>query len=111
MKRELRIRFWLEAALAGFSGLVFVLTMLWSDWIEIVFGVDPDHHSGSLEWLIVAVALLATVGFSVSARLEWRRHAVLEPRLASASTPGSVPRTRPCRGTGKCRTPLVTWVA
>lgn len=73
MKRNVRIRFWVEAALATFSGVFFLLTLLWKDWIEIVFGVDPDHHSGSLEWLIVSVALLATIAFAVLARLDWRR--------------------------------------
>ena len=73
MKRNVRIRFWAETALAGFSGVFFLLTLLWKDWIEIIFGVDPDHHSGSLEWLIVAVALVATIAFAVLARLDWRR--------------------------------------
>jgi len=73
MKRNLRIRFWVEASLAGLSGVFLLLTLLWKDWIEIVFGVDPDHHSGLLEWLIVAVALLATIGFSAMARLDLRR--------------------------------------
>jgi hypothetical protein len=73
MKRNVRIRFWVEAALATFSGVFFLLTLLWKDWIEIIFGVDPDHHSGSLEWLIVSVALLATIAFAVLARLDWRR--------------------------------------
>jgi hypothetical protein len=73
LKRNVRIRFWVEAALATFSGVFFLLTLLWKDWIEIIFGVDPDHHSGSLEWLIVSVALLATIAFAVLARLDWRR--------------------------------------
>jgi hypothetical protein len=73
MKRNVRIRFWVETALATFSGVFFLLTLLWKDWIEIIFGVDPDHHSGSLEWLIVSVALLATIAFAVLARLDWRR--------------------------------------
>jgi hypothetical protein len=73
MKRNVRIRFWVETALATFSGVFFLLTLLWKDWIEIIFGIDPDHHSGSLEWLIVSVALLATIVFAVLARLDWRR--------------------------------------
>jgi hypothetical protein len=69
----MRRRFWIEAGSAGMSALALVLTVVWPDWIELVFGIDPDHHSGSAEWLIVAVCALFTVTFSVLARLEWRR--------------------------------------
>ena len=78
MRRHLRARFWVEAFLAAVSGVFLILTLLWKDWIEIVFGVDPDHHSGSVEWLIVAVSLAITVIFFVLARLEWRRAPVLQ---------------------------------
>ena len=78
MRRHLRARFWVEAFLAAVSGVFLILTLLWKDWIEIVFGMDPDHHSGSVEWLIVAVSLAITVIFFVLARLEWRRAPVLQ---------------------------------
>ena len=78
MRRHLRARFWVEAVLAAVSGVFLILTLLWKDWIEIVFGMDPDHHSGSVEWLIVAVSLVVTVIFYVLARLEWRRAPVLQ---------------------------------
>ena len=68
----------MEAFLAAVSGVFLILTLLWKDWIEIVFGMDPDHHSGSVEWLIVAVSLAVTVIFFVLARLEWRRAPVLQ---------------------------------
>lgn len=51
---KVRTRFWLEAILAALSTGFFILTLLSRNWIEIVFGVDPDNSSGSLEWLIVA---------------------------------------------------------
>jgi hypothetical protein len=73
MKRNVTTIFWIEAILAAASALFLVLTLVWEDWIEIVFGVDPDNHSGSLEWLVVAVCLCATVVFWVLARQEWRR--------------------------------------
>jgi hypothetical protein len=65
-------RFWLELVLAGTSLVLLLLTLMWRDWIELVFGADPDHGDGSLEWLIVAMAAVATVVFGVLARLEWR---------------------------------------
>ena len=33
------------------------------DWIEQVFGIDPDFGSGSLEILIAGAAVLIVVGF------------------------------------------------
>jgi hypothetical protein len=57
-----------------FSGLL-VLTVVWPDWIEGVFGVDPDHHNGSLEWMIVvALGLTATTSALLTLR-QWRRAA------------------------------------
>ena len=65
-------RFRATASLAGGSLLVLVMTLVWKEWIEIVFRVDPDRGSGAAEWLIVALAGLATVVFVVLARGEWR---------------------------------------
>ena len=58
-----RIR--LESALAIASGTLCVLTFVWRDWIEAVFRVDPDRHSGALEWAIVAVLLAAFATLTV----------------------------------------------
>jgi hypothetical protein len=77
MKRKLRPRFWIEAALAILSVLFAALTLLWKDWIEIVFRVDPDHHSGALEWVIALTFTAATIVCSALARLEWRRSSVV----------------------------------
>jgi hypothetical protein len=73
MKQELRPVFWIEAGLSLLSAVLLVATLLWKDWIEIVFRVDPDAGSGALEWAIVAVTLVGTVLFFVLARSEWRR--------------------------------------
>jgi hypothetical protein len=70
---HVRNRFWLELGLAGSSGFLLLLTLVTREWIEIVFRVDPDRGNGSLEWLVVVAALVATVTFSVLARLEWRQ--------------------------------------
>lgn len=81
MAPQLRTRFWVEAVLAGVSGFLFVLTLVWRDWIETVFRVDPDHHSGSLEWAIVAVLLVVTLVAMLLARAERKR-----PQRAAAVT-------------------------
>jgi hypothetical protein len=73
MKIALRWRFWLETAMAIVTSIVFVFTLVQRDWIEIVFGVDPDQGDGTLEWLIVGVLLLATITLFMLASYEWRR--------------------------------------
>ncbi len=73
--RRVSGRFWVEAGL-GLASTVFALLILaWKDWVEIVFKVDPDHHSASLEWIIVAVAVAVTVITFAAARIEWRKAA------------------------------------
>lgn len=50
-----------------------VVTLAWHDWIETVFGIDPDHGGGWLEWLIVGVLVVATITFGALARADRRR--------------------------------------
>jgi hypothetical protein len=50
------------------SAIVTVLTLLVPQWIEVLFGVDPDHGDGLLEWLIAGAFALATV---VLGTLSW----------------------------------------
>lgn len=69
---------WGELAAALGSAALAVVTLLWPDWIERVFGVSPDQGSGALEWLIVVVALAVSVAFAIAARLEWRRTRVVK---------------------------------
>jgi hypothetical protein len=68
-----RRRFWIELGLAVLSGLLLVLTLMRRDWIESLFGVDPDRIDGSVEWAFEFVLVIATVTFSLFARLEWFR--------------------------------------
>jgi undecaprenyl pyrophosphate phosphatase UppP len=73
MTHILRRRFWIETFLASATGVVAIVTFLWHDWIEVVFGTDPDKGSGSTEWLVVVVLMIVTVTLGIAARLEWRR--------------------------------------
>jgi hypothetical protein len=68
-------RAWAETVLAGFTGVLFLLTLVRRDWLE-AFGIDPDGHDGAAEWLVVAGLFALFVAFTVSARLEWRRQAL-----------------------------------
>jgi hypothetical protein len=73
MRGSIRGRFWFEASVAALAASLSVLTLVWRDWVEGVFGVDPDRHSGSLEWAIVAALVVAALLAGAAARLEWLR--------------------------------------
>jgi len=69
----MRPRFWAAVSGGCATGLVAVTTLVSREWIELVFGVDPDHGSGTLEWaILVALAAIAIASLSW-ARSEWRR--------------------------------------
>ena len=68
----MRIRIWTETALAGLSAFLCLLTLVWKDWLEGVFGWDPDAHSGSAEWLIALVLLALALGLGFLARRDRR---------------------------------------
>jgi uncharacterized membrane protein YidH (DUF202 family) len=73
---------WLETALAALSACLFLVTLVWHEWIEAVFGVDPDHGDGSIEFVITLVLLGFAITASLVARTEWRaqRRARSSPR-------------------------------
>ena len=65
--------FWVEAILASVTAFLGILTLVWPDWIEKVFGADPDQHSGSFEWTLVALCFIAAILFSALARRTWQK--------------------------------------
>ena len=73
VKRRLRIRFFIEIGLGITSAVLFVLTFVKRDWIEALFGIDPDHGNGIVEWLIVGGFLFTTLMLLSLAQYEWRR--------------------------------------
>jgi hypothetical protein len=73
MLHGLRHLFWLEIVLGLSTGALSVVTVFWHDWIEAVFGVDPDKGTGSSEWLVVIGLLIATAILVSGAGFEWRR--------------------------------------
>jgi hypothetical protein len=62
----------LELFLAGVTGFLAILTVVWPAWIEGLFGWDPDNHSGAFEVLIVAVLAGASACLVVVAWCERR---------------------------------------
>lgn len=73
MPRSVRVRFWAESVLGGLSAVLCAVTVLWRDWIEVAFRVDPDAGSGALEWAIVLALAVAAIAAGALARAEWRR--------------------------------------
>jgi hypothetical protein len=73
MESNVRSRFWFESVLALLCGVLAVVTLVWRDWVEALTGVDPDRHSGALEWAIVASMFMLMVVILCAAGIEWRR--------------------------------------
>lgn len=70
---HLSTRFWVEAGLALLSSMLFMLTLAWPEWLEIVLRVDPDDGNGAAEWAVVALCALVALATAALARVEWRR--------------------------------------
>ena len=66
------IRLWIETVLSGASIVLAVMTLFWREWIEFLFGFDPDHGNGSVEWLFVLALAVIGISLGVIARRDWR---------------------------------------
>jgi hypothetical protein len=73
MKNRIRSIFWIETVLASLAALLAVITGLWPEWIELVFHIDPDSHSGSAEWKLVVALWFAAVLLIALALRDWRK--------------------------------------
>jgi hypothetical protein len=51
---------------------LFIATAAWPEWIEMIFGVDPDNGDGSLEWLILGLTASCAIVASFRARMDLR---------------------------------------
>lgn len=67
-----RMRALLATVFAVVGLCLCVLTLVWSEWIELLFGVDPDRGSGALELLVAGGFLVASVLLAGQARRDWR---------------------------------------
>ncbi len=82
MSRRVKARLRVESALCVASAALAVLTLVWRGWLEEVFGFDPDHHSGSVEWAVV----VGLAGIAVGLGMSWRRDRRLGAALAVPSS-------------------------
>jgi len=74
----LRRRFWLETVSAALAAFFAILTVAYPEWIELVFGIDPDSGNGSVEWAMAGTFALAFVVLALGARAD-RRHLIATP--------------------------------
>ena len=80
-RAALRRRFWVECVAFAVASFLAVLILALPDWIEVVFGVDPDAHSGELELVITLGAAAVALALGLVAGAEWRR--TVRPRSLS----------------------------
>lgn len=69
-------RFWIEVALSVLAAGMALLTLITREWIELLFGIDPDQGNGAVEWGIVAMLFACSVTLAVTARGERKRHSL-----------------------------------
>lgn len=70
----------IETVLAGLTGLLAIVTIFWRDWLETLFGWDPDHHNGTAELVIIGALAAVSVLLGIAARwqtVRWRRLAAV----------------------------------
>ena len=72
--RTARIRFRIEVLLAVLAAGLAVLTLINREWIELLFGIDPDKGSGALEWAVAIALFVASACFALIARWDRKRH-------------------------------------
>jgi hypothetical protein len=65
-------RVMVESLLAALSAAALVLTSLWPQWIEGLFGLEPDGGSGETEWGLALGLAALTIVFIARARRAWR---------------------------------------
>ncbi|MGA7203591.1 MAG: hypothetical protein WBX27_03050 [Specibacter sp.] len=78
-KLQLGRGFWIQTVLSAVTLVAAAVTALWPDWIELVFGADPDAGSGAVEWALVGGLLIASLTLAAFARRGWLRSAQTAP--------------------------------
>ena len=73
MRGDRIIRARIEVALAAMTAALGIVTIFWRDWIDILTGWDPDHHSGGAEAGRILAPFAASITCAVLARRTYRR--------------------------------------
>jgi hypothetical protein len=62
------MRFWIETVLGVLTAVVLMMTVSMPDWLERIFGFEPDGGDGSTEWGWAISLVIATIVLLVDAR-------------------------------------------
>ena len=65
-------RVMVESLLAALSAAALVLTASWPQWIERLFGLEPDGGSGETEWGLALALAALTIVFIARAGRAWQ---------------------------------------
>jgi hypothetical protein len=79
MPHRLSLLLRIETTLGAVSTVAFIVTLIVPDWIERIFGFEPDGGDGSTEWGLAIFLAFVTLGLFFDAH-----------RLRSRSAPASV---------------------
>ena len=73
MKSRSAVRFWVEVAFGGLSAALLATTLVWPDWIERLFALEPDGGDGSAEWVwAITLSVVTLVCFLDAGRTWWQ---------------------------------------
>jgi hypothetical protein len=68
----------LTEAAVTLVALLAIFTVFFPDWIELVFGIDPDGGNGLVEWAFILVPALIAVASAAVACRRWNRARVTQ---------------------------------
>lgn len=68
-----RARRWISTVLAAIATVLFVLSLVWPQWIEGVFEASPDGGDGSFEVLSSVFFGVLAAAAATDATIAWRK--------------------------------------
>ena len=69
--QKMNVLGWVEVITAALALTLTVLAIWDRQWVEGLFGAEPDGGDGSLEWLLVVVPAVIACGCAYAARRTW----------------------------------------
>jgi hypothetical protein len=80
------VRRWALTALVIAAVILDIAIVVWPNWAEALFGIDPDAGSGSFEASVAVALTLLTVISAFAAGWDWRAFARREHTVRASDT-------------------------